>query len=84
MNLPNYLRLMIGEDSAAKYVNWFKYIQVQGSDLVTEANLLESLKDGLLYLRVADIVSKGIVDWSRVNMNANNSFRQLDNCSYLM
>lgn len=66
---------MISKDEAAKYINWFKYLKVESSDSMTETGLLDSLKDGLLYLRVADLITKGVVDWTRVNMSANNTFR---------
>lgn len=46
-------------------------------------NLFEDLRDGLVILRVMDIVKPGIVDWSKVNQKAPlNKFKKVENCNY--
>jgi len=46
-------------------------------------NLFEDLRDGLVILKVMDIVQPGIVDWSKVNTNLPlNKFKKVENCNY--
>jgi len=46
-------------------------------------NLFEDLRDGLVILRVMDIVQPGIVDWTKVNTKAPlNKFKKVENCNY--
>jgi len=46
-------------------------------------NLFEDLRDGLIILRVMDIVQPGIVDWKKVNtILPLNKFKKVENCNY--
>jgi len=46
-------------------------------------NLFEDLRDGLVILKVMDIVQPGIVDWSKVNTKLPlNKFKKVENCNY--
>jgi plastin-1 len=45
-------------------------------------NLFSDLCDGLVILKVMDIVQPGIVDWKRVNQNPNTVFKKVENCNY--
>jgi len=46
-------------------------------------NLFEDLRDGLVILRVMDIVQPGIVEWKRVNQVLPlNTFKKAENCNY--
>lgn len=46
-------------------------------------NLFEDLRDGIIILKVMDIVQPGIVDWSKVNLKAPlNKFKKVENCNY--
>jgi len=46
-------------------------------------NLFEDLRDGIIILKVMDIVQPGIVDWSKVNTKEPlNKFKKVENCNY--
>jgi len=46
-------------------------------------NLFEDLRDGLIILKVMDIVQPGIVDWTKVNTkHPLNKFKKVENCNY--
>jgi len=46
-------------------------------------NLFEDLRDGIIILKVMDIVQPGIVDWTKVNTKAPlNKFKKVENCNY--
>jgi len=46
-------------------------------------NLFEDLRDGIVILKVMDIVQPGIVDWTKVNTKAPlNKFKKVENCNY--
>jgi len=46
-------------------------------------NLFEDLRDGIIILKVMDIVQPGIVDWSKVNTKVPlNKFKKVENCNY--
>jgi len=46
-------------------------------------NLFEDLRDGIVILKVMDIVRPGIVDWSKVNLKEPlNKFKKAENCNY--
>jgi len=46
-------------------------------------NLFEDLRDGIIILKVMDVVQPGIVDWSKVNTKAPlNKFKKVENCNY--
>jgi len=46
-------------------------------------NLFEDLRDGIIILKVMDIVKPGIVDWSKVNTKLPlNKFKKVENCNY--
>jgi len=46
-------------------------------------NLFEDLRDGIVILKVMDIVQPGIVDWSKVNTkHPLNKFKKVENCNY--
>jgi len=46
-------------------------------------NLFEDLRDGIVILKVMDIVQPGIVDWTKVNTkHPLNRFKKVENCNY--
>jgi len=46
-------------------------------------NLFEDLRDGIIILKVMDVVQPGIVDWSKVNTKEPlNKFKKVENCNY--
>lgn len=46
-------------------------------------NLFEDLRDGIIILKVMDVVQPGIVDWSKVNTKQPlNKFKKVENCNY--
>jgi len=46
-------------------------------------NLFEDLRDGIIILKVMDIVQPGIVDWNKVNTKQPlNRFKKVENCNY--
>jgi len=46
-------------------------------------NLFEDLRDGIIILKVMDIVQPGIVDWPKVNTKIPlNKFKKVENCNY--
>jgi len=46
-------------------------------------NLFEDLRDGIIILKVMDVVQPGIVDWSKVNTKVPlNKFKKVENCNY--
>jgi plastin-1 len=46
-------------------------------------NLFEDLRDGLVILKVMDIVKPGIVNWTKVNTKEPlNKFKKIENCNY--
>jgi len=46
-------------------------------------NLYEDLKDGIIILKVMDVVKPGVVDWTKVNTKMPlNKFKQTENCNY--
>jgi len=46
-------------------------------------NLFEDLRDGIIILKVMDIVQPGIVNWSKVNTkHPLNKFKKVENCNY--
>jgi len=46
-------------------------------------NLFTDLRDGIIILKVMDIVQPGIVDWTKVNTKLPlNKFKQVENCNY--
>jgi len=46
-------------------------------------NLFEDLRDGIIILKVMDIVQPGIVAWNKVNMvQPLNKFKKVENCNY--
>ncbi len=46
-------------------------------------SLFDDLRDGIMILKVMDIVKPGIVNWAKVNTKAPlNKFKQVENCNY--
>lgn len=46
-------------------------------------NLFEDLRDGVVILKVMDVVQPGIVDWNKVNTKQPlNKFKKVENCNY--
>jgi len=46
-------------------------------------NLFNDLRDGIIILKVMDVVQPGIVDWSKVNTKEPlNKFKKVENCNY--
>jgi len=44
-------------------------------------NLSEDLKDGLVILKIMNMLSPGIVPWQRVNEDPQNQFQSIENCT---
>ena len=51
---------------------------------VAVRNIVEDLRDGVKLLQVMDIISPGIVDWKKVNMNPKNTYTQTENTNYVV
>jgi plastin-1 len=49
---------------------------------VAVRNIVEDLRDGIKLLQVMDVISPGIVDWKKVNMNPKNTYTQTENANY--
>jgi len=47
-------------------------------------NLFEDCKDGLVLLKILDHIQPGVVSWKQVEMNANNKFKKVSNCNYVV
>jgi len=46
-------------------------------------NLFNDLRDGIIILKIMDIVQPGIVDWAKVNTKVPlNKFKMVENCNY--
>jgi plastin-1 len=45
-------------------------------------NLYEDLHDGVVILKVMDVVEPGIIEWRRVNIPPKNRFKMMENCNY--
>lgn len=45
-------------------------------------NLFEDCTDGLVLLKVLDLISPGIVAWKQVEMKPTNKFKKVSNCNY--
>jgi len=61
--------------------NWVnRLLNLKGSSRV--GRLYSAVNDGLLLLRVLDTLSKGIVDWRKVEMNPTNQFKCISNNNY--
>lgn len=58
------------------------WINSLGLDDVFLDNLFDGCADGLVLLKVMDVIQPGIVDWSKVERKPNNKFKKLSNCNY--
>lgn len=76
----DYAKLLEFNQEGTREERAFRFwIQSLGLDC---NNLYEDLSDGLLLLKVIDKVQPGIVDWKKVNMNASNKYKKVENCNY--
>eukprot|EP01006_Ploeotia_vitrea_P043468 TRINITY_DN66736_c4_g1_i1.p1 TRINITY_DN66736_c4_g1~~TRINITY_DN66736_c4_g1_i1.p1 ORF type:complete len:1435 (+),score=915.85 TRINITY_DN66736_c4_g1_i1:78-4382(+) len=47
-------------------------------------NLFAEAKDGIVLLRVMDKIKAGCVNWKKVELKANNKFKKVANCNYVI
>jgi len=60
------------------------WINSLGIDGLHINSLFEDCKDGIALLKVMDYVEHGIVSWKNVELNANNKFKKVANCNYVV
>jgi plastin-1 len=79
--LDDWLFNSEGTREARAFCLWINSLGVQ-TELVN--NLFNDLRDGLVILRVMDVVSPGVVQWAKVNQNPEkmNAFKRVENCNY--
>ena len=42
----------------------------------------DNLTDGILLLKLFDKIHENCIEWSKIDKNANNKFKRIQNCSY--
>jgi len=47
-------------------------------------NLFEDCNDGLVLLKVLDLIQPGLVAWKQVEKNPSNKFKKVSNCNYVV
>lgn len=78
-SLEEWLFASEGTREARVFALWINSLGIE--PFVT--NLFNDLSDGLVILRVLDVISPGIVDWSKVNQKEPlNKFKKVENCNY--
>ena len=79
-----------------KYINWINSrLSPPPKDNINENynsndstiqvdHIGDNLTDGILLLKLLDTIFPEKIDWSKIDKKANNKFKQLQNCSYLI
>lgn len=70
------------ERERQRYINWLNSEDLSNQKEII--NLEKELSDGVVLLKIIEIIQPGIVDWSRVNSPAVNKFKKLGNCNYVL
>jgi len=65
-----------------RYINWLNSLKLESVDTIE--NLENQLSDGVILLKVAELLQSDLVDWKKVNIPAVNKFKKLTNCNYLL
>jgi len=77
--LDQWLFASSGDREARAFALWINSLGIE--PFVN--NLYEDLRDGIIILKVMDVVRPGIVNWSKVNTKLPlNKFKQTENCNY--
>lgn len=58
------------------------WINSMGIDGLHINHLFSDVRDGIALLKVFDRIEKGVVQWSKVHMNAPNTYQKVENCNY--
>lgn len=67
-----------------RYLNWLQTEDIPGSDQLSEENIIEKLSDGIILIKIVDLIQADLVDWNQVNQPAVNKFKKMGNCKYLL
>lgn len=70
------------EMEKTRYINWVNSLSLAG---VEEMESLDgTLDDGVILLKILELISPESVDWNKVNLPAKNKFKQMGNCNYAL
>eukprot|EP01119_Soliformovum_irregulare_P009434 TRINITY_DN2274_c0_g1_i1.p1 TRINITY_DN2274_c0_g1~~TRINITY_DN2274_c0_g1_i1.p1 ORF type:complete len:1305 (+),score=383.43 TRINITY_DN2274_c0_g1_i1:1367-5281(+) len=71
------LGLLSSDREIRSFLSWIRSFQVDPF----VSDLFEDLQDGLVLLRILNKISPGIVDFKKVNLNPDNTFKRTENCN---
>lgn len=65
-----------------RYINWLNAENISNQEEIK--GLEKELNDGIILLKIIELIQPGIVDWNKVNTPAVNKFKKLGNCNYML
>jgi plastin-1 len=77
-----------GDNSAASReartaCQWINALDIEGV-YVRQASMAADVRDGVMLLKILELVEPGIVNWSKVNMRPANRYKMVENCNLII